>query len=259
MLDIRQLNPCATGEVSEIVRQIREWAVKISSALRIGSAKDDPAGLGVREVLRADIAEMRQGSRNIGEGISFVQTAEASAGQIQNNFVRMKELATQAATGTYSEPQKKIMQQEYQQLAEENQRILSDTRLNEIQVHQDNQTISVHFGQDQTIDIATLPIESAEGDIIHDAEGVVNQLQESIERISAYRGNLGSTANRLAVAADVVDIQAENLQAAESRISDADMARTVASMTADKVIAQSSIATQVHADTLSQVVLMLLG
>jgi flagellin len=247
-----------SAEVSGAFSRIQEWVSRLSSGSRIESAQDDPAGLGVRELLRADIAELRQGSNNLSDGLSFVQTADASASQIQGNLVRMSELATQASTGTYSDQQKQIMQNEFEQLSEENARIVNDTEFNGIQVHS-AKTTEVQFGQGQSIVVNTRDIVSVKGNLVTESSSVSERLGVAIGELSAYRGDLGATSNRLDKATEVVDLRAENLVAAESRISDLDMAQAVASKTAQDVVTQSAVAVQVHADSFSQVILKLLG
>jgi flagellin len=247
-----------SSTVSGAFSRIQEWVSHLSSGSRINTAQDDPAGLGVRELLRADIAEIRQGSNNLSDGLSFVQTADASASQIQSNLVRMSELATQASTGTYSDQQKQIMQNEFEQLSEENARIVNDTEFNGIQVHSTKAT-EVQFGQGQSIVVNTRDIVSVKGNLVQESTSVSERLGAAIEEISAYRGDLGATSTRLDKATEVVDMQAENLAAAESRISDLDMAQAVASKTAQDVVTQSAVAVQVHQDSFSGVILKLLG
>lgn len=244
--------------ISSAVAQLREWVKHLSSGLRIDSAKNDPAASGIVETLRADMAEMRQGSNNLSDGLSLVQTADASAGQIQSNLVRMNELAAQASTGTYSDEQKQIMQNEFSQLSGDNSQIAQDTQFNGIQIHTDK-TVEVQFGQGQSLDVKTEAIPTVKGDLVHDSVSVSEKLQTAIDEMSNYRGALGATSSRIEKATEVVDMKVENLAAAESRISDLDMAHAVASKTAQDVLTQSAVAVQVHADSFSQVILKLLG
>jgi flagellin len=105
---------------------------RLSSGLRINSAKDDAAGLAVRELIRADVAALRQGSRNAMDGVSMLQGAEGALGEIDSILIRMRELAEQAATDTYSTTQKQIMQAEFDELGREITRIASTTDFNSI-------------------------------------------------------------------------------------------------------------------------------
>ena len=128
---------------------------RLSSGLRINGAKDDAAGLAVRELMRADIAVLRQGSRNAQDGVSMLQTAEGSMGVIDDLLIRMKELAEQAATASYSSDQRSIMNAEYTQLANEITRIANSTSFNGIQMLSSSATHAIHIGTTTTIDIAT--------------------------------------------------------------------------------------------------------
>lgn len=249
-------DPNAT--ISSVVSRIQEWVNQLSSGSRIASALDDPAGIGIVEQLRADLAEMRQGTNNLSDGVSLLQTVEASASHIQSNLERMNELATQASTGTYSDEQKQIMQYEFKQLTHENERIAKDTQFNGIQVHTDG-VITVEFGNGKSIEINTQDIGSVDGDLVKNAASVSEKLQTAIDEMSSYRGALGATSSRLESATEAADMETENLTQAMSRISDLETASAVAAKTAEDVVTQSAVAAQVHADSFSEVILKLLG
>lgn len=131
---------------------------RLSSGLRITSAKDDAAGLAVRELMRADIAVLQQGSRNAGDGISMLQTMEGAMQTIDDCLIRMKELAEQAATGSYSDEQRKIINAEFEEMAAEIDRIAGNTSFNGINMLNETTTeangISIHVGSTETINIA---------------------------------------------------------------------------------------------------------
>lgn len=127
---------------------------RLSSGLRINSAKDDAAGLAVRELIRADIAVQAQGARNAQDGISMIQTMEGAMGTIDENLVRMRELAEQAATGSYSSAQRAIMNSEFVEMANEIERIANNTSFNDISMlNTDTGSVSIHVGTTETIDI----------------------------------------------------------------------------------------------------------
>ena len=107
---------------------------RLSSGLRVGTAADDPAGLAVRETMRADIASLNQGVRNANDAISMIQVADGALQVIDEKLVRMKELAMQAATGTYTSDQRLIIDSEFQAMASEIQRISSNTEFNGIKL-----------------------------------------------------------------------------------------------------------------------------
>ena len=119
---------------------------KLSSGLRVETAADDAAGLAIRELMRADIAALNQGVRNANDGISLIQTADGALGVIDEKLVRMKELAEQAATGTYDSTQRLIIDSEYQQMASEITRIANATDFNGIKLLDGNLSSDTHDG-----------------------------------------------------------------------------------------------------------------
>ncbi|MFC1675605.1 flagellin [Planctomycetota bacterium] len=126
---------------------------RLASGLRINSAKDDAAGLAVRELIRADIAVLQQGSRNAMDGISMLQTMEGAMGVIDDNLIRMKELAEQAATGSYSLAQRTIMDAEFGEMAAEIDRIAGSTEFNGNNLINNASTVDIHVGTTDTITI----------------------------------------------------------------------------------------------------------
>ncbi len=144
---------------------------RLASGLRINSAKDDAAGLAVRELIRADIAVLQQGARNASDGISMMQTMEGAMAVIDDSLIRMNELAEQAATGSYSAAQRIIMNSEFAEMASEIERIAGATKFNNISMlNTATGSISIHVGTTSTIDIdkvdmtqAGLSIETGDG------------------------------------------------------------------------------------------------
>ena len=127
---------------------------RLASGLRINSAKDDAAGLAVRELIRADIAVLQQGARNAQDGISMLQTMEGAMGVVDDNLIRMSELAEQAATGSYSAAQRIIMNAEFAEMASEIERIAGATKFNDISMLNTNTgSVSIHVGTTSTIDV----------------------------------------------------------------------------------------------------------
>ncbi|AQT66885.1 Flagellin [Anaerohalosphaera lusitana] len=127
---------------------------RLSSGLRINGAKDDAAGMAVRELMRADIAVLDQAGRNAQDGISMLQTMEGAMAVMDENLIRMKELAEQAATGSYSNEQRAIMNNEFKEMANEIERIASSTSFNGLaMLNTDEGNVSVHVGTEETIDV----------------------------------------------------------------------------------------------------------
>ena len=127
---------------------------RLASGLRINSAKDDAAGLAVRELIRADVAVLQQGARNAQDGISMLQTMEGAMAVMDDNLIRMKELAEQAATGSYSAAQRTIMNAEFAEMADEIDRIAGATTFNGIaMLNASTGSVSIHVGTSSTIDV----------------------------------------------------------------------------------------------------------
>ncbi len=127
---------------------------RLASGLRINSAKDDAAGLAVRELMRADIAVLQQGARNASDGISMLQTMEGAMAVIDDALVRMMELAEQAATGSYSSAQRIIMNDEFAEMAAEIERIADATKFNDMALlNTATGSVSIHVGTTTTIDV----------------------------------------------------------------------------------------------------------
>jgi flagellin len=138
---------------------------RLSSGLRINSAKDDAAGLAVRELIRADVATLQQGSRNARDAISMLQTAEGALGAIDDILVRMKELAEQASTGSYSAEQYGLMNDEFAALSAEIDRIVNNTAFNEIKLLNDaSSNYDIHIGTSETITISSKDLRT-DGDL----------------------------------------------------------------------------------------------
>jgi len=127
---------------------------RLSSGLRINSAKDDAAGLAVRELIRADVAVLQQGSRNALDGTSLLQTMEGAMGVIDDNLIRMLELAEQASTGAYSAAQRAVMNAEFGEMADEIDRVAESATFNDITLlNSSTGSISIHVGTETTIDV----------------------------------------------------------------------------------------------------------
>ncbi|RPI64207.1 MAG: hypothetical protein EHM48_01215, partial [Planctomycetaceae bacterium] len=383
---------------------------RLSSGMRINSAKDDAAGLAVRELIRADVAQLGQSSRNAQDAVSMLQTAEGAMGVMDDILVRMKELAEQAATGSYSTEQREIMNSEYSQLADEITRIATSTKFNgtslldgttsavsfhlgsgsisfstdnmqatqiannaslnssaavketgvlsartvasagddyifDAEIDATHKIVQFNFATDGavTVDLTNTPVGGQ--DIVTDGGGIsLNQLVEEINEAAGgkavasavydedwngyrlkveaatagagngltlgsgandvgifddevtdmtitagadsgtvdlttqtgaegaltavtaaiktkdeYRAKLGYMMNRLESAVSILDIQAENLKAAESRISDVDVSTEMAAMTRNQVLSQAGISMLAQANSMPQMALKLLG
>ncbi len=266
---------------------------RLSTGLRVNSAADDAAGLAIRELMRTDIAALNQGVRNANDAISLIQTADGALGVIDEKLIRMKELAEQAATGTYDSTQRLMIESEYQAMASEITRIANATDFNGIHLLNGNLSGSVHDGSGMTptgkmkIHFGT-GNDSAEdyyyvtiGNSTASALGVGNQaasssaaytvstqqaaqhalvgLTEAIVSKDKIRAHLGAMQNRLENTITNLTTQAENLQAAESRISDVDVATEMTQFVRNQILTQSAVAMLSQANSMPQMAMQLIG
>jgi flagellin len=381
----------AARQLGKQYDKLQRSVAHLSSGERINNAGDDAAGLAVRELIRADITMLRQGSRNARDAISMLQTAEGAMSVINDILIRMMGLSEQAATDSYSDDQRDIMDQEFQQLIHEIDRIARNTDFNgQKLIDEQTETFNIHIGSSETIDIGTHDMTAAGLDIggvksqatlkssvwvsaINDsltfanagtlnitftastgqqtisvafsaqdytlpeivervnqvsratsdeeydiatiyydedskqygirlqalwgagdnnmsvsygggaspfntgnwsvtagtgtrisiadsdsARGALNTIWAAIKSKDEFRAKMGYLMNRLESAISVVDIEAENLLAAESRISDVDVAVEMAAMTRYQVLAQAGISMLGQANTMPQMALSLL-
>jgi len=241
---------------------------RLSSGLRINSAKDDAAGLAVRELMRADIAVNKQGSRNAQDAISMLQTMEGALGSIDSILIRMKELAEQAATGSYSDQQRNIMNNEFEQMVAEIDRIAATTSFNSINMlNSASGTNRIHFGVNSFISVNSVDVQtvalgidsgSASINSTTTAETALGLVDTAIQLKDSARASFGYMMNRLESTNEVLNIQAENLMAAESRISDVDVATEMAALTRNQVLSQAGVAMLGQANSMPQMALTLL-
>ena len=338
---------------------------RLSSGLRINSAADDAAGLAVREIMRTDIRVLNQGVRNANDAMSMIQTADGALSVIDEKLTRMKELAEQASTGTYTTAQRLIMDSEFQAMASEITRIANATDFNGVKLLDGSLSgsrldgtygnqMKIHFGTGNAsaedyyyvkingATAAALGVASTTEakyveyhGLTFDAQAALNLFFQYInasaaiqsqfdpnQTVNGYRGNglyyvfaidlagdlhvlsstpmpplatvtdtnvkttistqplaqqalgtidsaialkdniranLGAVANRLTNTVTNLSIQAENLQAAESRISDMDVATEMTEFTRNQVLAQAAVSMLAQANTLPQLALRLLG
>ncbi len=242
---------------------------RLSSGLRINSAKDDAAGLAVRELMRADIAVIQQGSRNAQDGISMLQTMEGAMATIDAALVRMQQLAEQAATGSYSSAQRSIMENEFSEMRKEIDRVAGATTFNGINMLDNTSAVAIHFGKLTTdnISIKGSRMNSATNGLnitqltisdVASAKLALTTLDVAISSKDTARAKFGYKMNRLEGTISVLNITTENLMAAESRVSDVDVATEMAEMTRNQVLAQAGISMLAQANTMPTMALSLL-
>jgi flagellin len=239
---------------------------RLSSGLRVATAADDAAGMAVRELLRADIAVLDQAVRNANDGISMLQSAEGALQVIDDIMVRMHTLAEQAATGTYSASQRSLMDGEYQQLSEEIDRIANSTQFNSNYLINAANSVTVHLGDAAsaiTITGADLTSSGLSLDVTDittaaNAQTALTALTTAVVDKDTTRAAFGYYMNRLDSAVSVLEVQKENLMAAESQISDVDVASEMATFTRNQVLAQAGVSMLSQANGIPQMALQLL-
>ena len=245
---------------------------RLSSGLRVNSAKDDAAGLFTIERMTADIRGLNQAARNAADGISLAQTAEAALGQVSDNLQRIRELAVQASNGTVED--RTGLQAEVDLLAEEILRVVDSASFNGVQLLDGSATVDVEFqvGQDATdqisiasasLDISAITAYGGTGafDVSTDAnaaQAVLTAVDLDIDAVSGSRATFGATQNRFESVISSVQSYAENLTASRSRIQDADFAAETANLTKVQIMQQAGVAMLAQANSAPQNVLSLL-
>ena len=265
---------------------------RLSSGLRINSAADDAAGLAIRELMRTDIAALQQGVRNANDAISLIQTADGALGIIDEKLTRMKELAEQAATGTYDSTQRLMIESEYQAMASEITRIANATDFNGIHLLDGNLSsdthdgsglkatgkMKVHFGtgNDSAEDYYYIKIGTSTasalgvGNQAVGTDGLTVSTQEAAQKAlvaitnavvskDKIRAHLGALQNRLENTISNLTTQSENLQAAESRISDVDVATEMTKFVRNQILTQSSVAMLSQANSMPRMAMTLIS
>jgi len=243
---------------------------RLASGLRIASASDDPAGLGISERMRAQIRSLSQAARNGQDGVSLVQTAEGALNEVNTNLIRMRELAVAAANGTYSTADRATLDAEFQLLVEEIDRIADSTQFNGVNVLSNGAgDVSIQIGTEagDTVDISlvdssssALGLSGANFDITttSNAQGLLDTIDTAIDTLVTTRGNLGASQNRLQSAIRSIQNAQEKLAAAESRIRDVDVAAETADLTRNSIVQQAAVSVLAQANAQPQIALSLL-
>ena len=241
---------------------------KLSSGLRINRAGDDAAGLAISEKMRSQIRGLQMASKNAQDGISLIQTAEGALNEAHAILQRMRELAVQSANDTNTDADRAELQKEIQQLIDELDRIADDTEFNTQKLLDGTFTGKViHIGANaaQKLDIAIdgasstdLGVDGIDISTQGGADSAITTIDAAIEKLSGIRSQLGAYQNRLEHTINNLNNAAENLQAAESRIRDVDMAKEMMEFTKQNILSQAATAMLAQANQTPQLVLQLL-
>ncbi len=248
---------------------------RLSSGLRVNSAKDDAAGLAIAERMNAQVRGMNVAVRNANDGISLAQTADGALSSIGDSLQRMRELAVQARNSTNSDSDKDSLNLEYRQLSNEISRVLGGTTFNgKAILGADAGTLTFQVGANVTvndsIDIATSDmtadpkVSTVTGALIGstaDATAlatVIQNIDAALDDINSQRAIYGASQNRFSAVITNLQTSVENQSAARSRIMDADFAAETAAMSRAQILQQAGTAMVAQANTLPQQVLKLL-
>ena len=247
---------------------------RLSSGTRITRSADDAAGLAISEKLKAQIRGLGQAERNTNDAISMIQVAEGGLAETSNILVRMRELAVQSSSDTVGEKEKEFTDLEFQSLKKEIERLAQVTEFNGRKlINGNNQVYDFQVGinnddfQDRIsfdtssldassdgLGVASLSVGEKEG-----AQGSLNILDEAIQRVAGQRALLGAKQNRLASTVQNIQVNNENLSAANSRIRDTDYAMETASNTKYNILTNAGTAVLSQANVQGQSALKLIG
>lgn len=258
----------AQRNLASVTGRLQGNFARLSSGLRIATAADDAAGLGVSERMRSQIRSYAVAGRNAQDGISLAQTAEGAMGEISNNLSRMRELAVQAANGTLTTTDRATLDTEFQALITEIGRVASDTTFNGVALLDGSTTsLSIQVGIDSGDTIAVglasstttaLGIGSLAVTSTTLASAALATLDTAINTVSTNRGSLGAAQNRLNSVVSSISNARENLSAAESRIRDVDVASETADLTRNSILQQAAVSVLAQANVQPQLALSLL-
>jgi flagellin len=261
----------ASGQLNRTQEALGGTLERISSGLRINRAADDAAGLGVATALETAVRSSWQGIRNANDGISIVQTAESASNEVTDILQRMRELAIQSGSETLDNQERSYIEDEYDELRDEIDRIAANTEFNGVQLADGSTTIlDVQVGIENNtssrvgIDLGDLTttglglLASVTLLSVTGAQAAMDTLDTALDSINEVRAQLGAVQNRIESAINNAWSYAEALSAAESRIRDADYALETSEMTKQQIMQQAGVAALAQAKNMNQAVVSLL-
>ena len=245
---------------------------RLSSGLRVNSAKNDAAGLAIAERMNAQVRGLTVGIRNAGDGISLAQTAEGALGSVTEALQRMRELSVQSTNATNGAADRTSLDAEYQQLATEVGRILTSTEFNGSAVlaggaGSQSFQVGANNAADNRITVTTSNLSTSAtitgatgGDVTTSATAAaaIDLVDTALDAVNSERATLGAAQSRIEIAVRSLDTTRENTAAARGRIVDADFAAETANLTRSQILQQAGVAMLAQANTLPQSALALL-
>ncbi len=264
----------AQNSLSKVEENKSNTLAKLSSGSRINKAGDDAAGLAISEKLKANIRGTQQASRNAGDGISMIQTAEGGLNESSNILIRLRELSVQSASDTIGDQERKFSNLEFQQLKSEMERIATSTQFNGknlLSGEGDKLDFQIGILNDEKNDrLSYMPQESsarvkdlgvADLGVLTkgDAQSNLEVIDGAINGVNANRASLGALQNRLQSTISNLDVRTENLSAANSRIRDTDIALESAEMTKANILSAAATSVLAQANNAGSSALKLIG
>lgn len=242
---------------------------RLSSGKRINSAKDDAAGLAIASSMTAQIRGMNQAVRNANDGISMAQTAEGGLAEITNMLQRVRELAVQSSSGTYSDEDRTNLQSEVTELTSQITDILSNSKFNGVNLFDgtagSSGTVTIQTGSEATdtvdLDFSDIDLDDAVAVDISDAadaQDALDTIDDALTTVNTARATLGASQNRLQSVVNNLTQTATNLTDARSRIEDTDFSAETAALAKAQILSQASTAMLAQANQSQQGVLQLL-
>ena len=245
---------------------------RLSSGLRVNSAKDDAAGLAIATRMTAQARGMTVAIRNASDGISLAQTAEGALGQVKDHLLRMRDLAVQSSNSTNTSGDRAQIETEFDQLQAEISRITTQTKFNGqaiLDANAGTSTFQVGADAGQTVDIVTTALSGATGvsaayssgttlASAGSASAAITAIDTALNTINSQRATYGAAQSRFEGVVSVLQVSRENQEAAASRIMDADFASETASLTRAQILQQAGTAMLAQANALPNNVLSLL-
>ena len=264
----------AQRSFATISRQENKSLAQLASGQRINIAADDAAGLAISENLKSQIRSGQQAVRNTNDGISLVEVAEGAFNEINNMVVRLRELGIQAASDTIGDTERGMVNKETQQLKQEIDRIASVTTWTstklldgtsprfDLQVgifaNPKENTISFDPAQNN-VRVSALGLSDIDYSKKEDAQDGLAVLDKAIDHLNGCRANLGAISNRLVSTLNNLGVQNENMNAANSRIRDTDIAQATSEMARNQILMQAGTATLSQANQINMLALKLIG
>ncbi|BEV07868.1 flagellin [Methylophilus glucosoxydans] len=249
----RNLNASQTGLNQSIQR--------LSSGLRINSAKDDAAGMAIATRMDSQIRGNEVAIRNSNDAISYLQVTEGGLSKATDALQRMRELAVQAANGSYGSGDRTNLNTEFTQLTSELTRLSTSTQFNGLNVFGGSgYTFQIGSGSADTLQVSAVTAASVTGSVatVSDATAAITAIDAQLDAVNTSRASLGAYQNRFDAVVSSLQVNVENISAAKSRITDADFASETAKMTRNQILQQAGTAMLAQANQLPNSVMSLL-